>query len=107
MKRSSYAGLTYPSFLEWKIWRKTVIHLWRKFLCTRNIHMLDECESLEHYLHCDACGLRVHIAYIETEEEARERAKLLHFLEPKAIERSETDPYYNKDISYGSIIYCE
>jgi len=91
MKRSSYVGLTYPGFLEWKIWEKTVRRLWKRFLCTRNVHMFDEEASREHVLVCDACGLCVHIALIETEEESCIRARAALYIETQAVERSERD----------------
>ena len=70
-KSQRYVGLTYPRLLEWK-----VIHsLWKKFLCPKHIHLFDETLSSEHTLNCSACGLVVHIALIETEEEACARAK--------------------------------
>ncbi len=56
-----YLGITHfvPYFLE----RFDIIYwLWRKTMCPRHIHLLDECESLdEHYLVCDACQLMVNI----------------------------------------------
>jgi hypothetical protein len=40
---------------------------WQKKRCPQNKHLFDEVKSSEHYLVCDACGLVVHIADIETE----------------------------------------
>ncbi len=59
MPLKEYRGVTYPSFLchSWILW------LWRKFMCPKNIHLLDECASLDdHFLSCDACNLEIHIA---------------------------------------------
>ncbi len=84
-----YHGITYPSFLTWKIWKWAVFPLWKKFMCSKNIHLFDECASLEHILHCDACGLGVHISYIETCEDACDRASEGLYIESSAIEKSE------------------
>jgi len=89
-----YVGLTYPHFLVYKPWRKTVYYLWKKFLCLRNIHLFDECLGIDHILHCDACGLAVHIGFIETEEESCNRAKELRYIEISVAEKSEIDPEY-------------
>lgn len=44
--------------------------LWAQTLCRVNMHLFDEViawstPQYEHYLHCDACGLVVHIDKIE------------------------------------------
>lgn len=78
---NSYVGITYPKFLSWKIWAKPINHLWKKFLCNRNIHLFDEVWSQEHYLSCDACDLIVYIALIETLKKSLARihkGKYLH-----------------------------
>lgn len=91
----NYVGLTYPDFLEWKIWRKLVYRLWKKFLCPKHIHLFDECLSDEWYLVCDACEIMVHIAHIETSEEACKRIKKSLYLETQVVEKSEIDPNHN------------
>lgn len=89
MEKSKYVGVTYPRFLSWAIWRELVLRLWKRFLCTKNIHLFDEMESLEHLLHCDACELVIHIALIETVEESCARADKLLYIETTAIEKRE------------------
>jgi len=60
MKTSNYIGLTYPTILGWKLIR----YLWKRFMCPKHMHTLDECLSDEHYLVCDACDF---IVYIDSE----------------------------------------
>lgn len=86
-----YVGLTYPHFLNWKIWQQTIHKLWKKFLCPKHIHLFDETASIEHTLDCSACELRVHIALIETSEEACDRARKGLYVKTLAIEKSELD----------------
>jgi len=74
---AKYVGITYPGFLCWKIWWWAVSRLWKRFLCSWNIHLFDEVISSEHYLNCDACGLMVHINKVETSEEACRRIEEL------------------------------
>ena len=61
MSIRDYYGLTHlvPLFL---------LPLWRRALCRRDVHAFDEAvNSLgDHYLVCDACGLLVNIASIDT-----------------------------------------
>lgn len=83
-----YVGLTYPGFLS----RWPFRALWRRFMCPKKMHLFDEVASSEHYLVCDVCNLSVHIALIETSEQACARAKHLRYIETTATERSETDP---------------
>ena len=53
-----YRGITYLKFMD----NRFCYWLFKKYLCKRGIHLLDETESLEHhYLSCDACGLEIHI----------------------------------------------
>lgn len=95
MRRSverKYVGLTYSDFLDWGIWRRLVKRLWKRFCCPKNVHMFDEVFSGEHYLACDACGLKVHIALIETSEEACNRADQLLYIETTVVEKSHRDP---------------
>lgn len=66
-----YRGITYPKIFDNKLSRS----LWKRFLCPRNIHLFDEVLSEEHYLHCDACGLDVHILGFEEEKDAITRVK--------------------------------
>jgi len=61
---NKYRGLTYFSILD----NRFCHWLFKKYFCPRNIHLFDECESLEyHFLSCDACGLEVHIKEINDE----------------------------------------
>lgn len=80
MKKFTYVGLTYPKLFGLNVW------LWKKFMCPRHIHLFDECLSSEHVLVCDACGLVVHIALIETNEESLGRAKNGKYIETSAVE---------------------
>ena len=59
MPLEKYRGVTYPHFLDyaWVRW------LWKRWMCPKNKHLLDECADLEtHFLSCDACNLEIHIA---------------------------------------------
>lgn len=91
----NYVGLTYPKFFQGKFARA----VWKKFLCSKKMHLFDECASIEHVLHCDACELSVHIALVETEEESCNRSDRSCYVETWAIEKSEIDPDYLKIIS--------
>jgi len=52
MKHKDYRGLTYN--IKWK------------GCCAMGIHRLDEvCSPDVHYLHCDDCGLMIHIKSID------------------------------------------
>lgn len=56
-----YRGITYPHFLC----RRPILWLWKKWMCCRNIHLLDECASPDdHSLVCDACDLSIYIGRI-------------------------------------------
>jgi len=70
--KQKYHGITYPPSLSW------VRRIWKRLMCPRGIHLLDEVlssactpgrdyerKNWSHYLYCDACGLTVHIAEIE------------------------------------------
>lgn len=35
------------------------------YKCSKGIHAFDEVLSIDHYLHCDVCGLKVYIERIE------------------------------------------
>lgn len=60
MSRSrKYHGLTYPGYFVPFRW------LWKRWLCPRKCHLFGEVLSIEHYLHCDCCGLVVVIERIE------------------------------------------
>jgi len=59
---SKYRGITYPRIMG----NRFVRWFFRRFMCPREIHMFDECWSLDdHCLVCDACDLSVHIARFE------------------------------------------
>jgi len=85
---SRYVGLTYPKIFQNRLARA----VWKRFLCTRNMHLLDECASAEHTLECDACELRVHIALVETSKEACARVSRRCRIEAVAVEKSYSDP---------------
>jgi hypothetical protein len=61
-----YRGITYPfgPIFRWN-W---MYNLWKKYMCPHGMHLLDECESNEHYLICDACGLIIHIDRFDQDE---------------------------------------
>jgi len=63
--RNAYYGITYPPILgKWPI-----ISLWKRFFCSKNMHIFDEVKSdISHCLYCDACGLVVNIETIEDEQ---------------------------------------
>jgi len=53
-----WLGITYPHFLDNKLSR----WFWKRIMCPRGIHLLDECQSIEiHCLFCDACDLEIPI----------------------------------------------
>jgi hypothetical protein len=57
-----YVGLTHDV-------RMGSLKKWRREKCPDNVHCFDEVGGIgpdEHYLSCDACGLMVHIAAVET-----------------------------------------
>jgi hypothetical protein len=62
-----YYGITHKKKTD-KQYKK-----WKEKRCPQGKHLFDECKSSEHYLVCDACGLVVHIAHIETEEQICKR----------------------------------
>lgn len=76
--KSRYIGLTHEVSSE-------DLPRWKQEKCSQNIHCFDEVLSYltqeekdqgfgpEHYLVCDACGMMVEIAKIETGEEVEER----------------------------------
>lgn len=82
---TKYVGITYPKIFRNKISR----FLWKKYLCPKNMHLFDECMSMEHYLVCDCCGFSVHIACTQTEKEACEMAEELTYVETSYIIKSE------------------
>lgn len=60
--KKRYFGITYPTFLSQDLFQK----FWKRFMCRRNIHLLDECLGSGHYLVCDACQLTIFIRKIST-----------------------------------------
>ena len=42
-----------------------LLRAWKKHRCPTGRHAFDEAAGNEHFLHCDACGLMVHIARVE------------------------------------------
>ena len=73
-----YHGITYKPMTD------AALRKWKARNCPKGIHAFDEVLSDEHYLSCDACGLCVHIAGIETEKQALERLKEKKAGGPKA-----------------------
>ena len=67
---NNYYGITYFSFLYKLIQFKWFRKFWRKYCCSRGVHLLDEvghdgCPHYEHYLCCDCCQLMVYISEID------------------------------------------
>ena len=65
--RTKYIGLTYPKIFT----NAPALWLWQRFMCPNKKHLFDEVLSYwgepndpQHYLSCDACGLRVDISEI-------------------------------------------
>ena len=64
---NKYIGMTHP--ISDKKFKKEehdlILKAWKRTNCIIGCHLFDEVWSLEnHYLHCDACGLEVHIEKI-------------------------------------------
>jgi hypothetical protein len=62
--KNKYIGITHPVTDEGLDEKKfnTILQAWRNSNCIQGIHLFDEVWSDEnHYLHCDACGMEVHI----------------------------------------------
>ena len=74
---TDYVGITYPKIFQ----NRPIRWFWKKFMCPRNIHLFDECMSMEHYLICDCCGFTVHIACTHDEKAACLFAEKLTYIE--------------------------
>lgn len=70
---NKYIGISHP--MEEQVTddkdREIIYEAWKNANCPQGIHLWDECWStnagdgeVEHYLHCDACGMEVHIEKI-------------------------------------------
>lgn len=60
---NNYHRITYPDFLS--DWDSDSFDFWKNNFCLKGYHLFDEVKSdISHYLHCDACGLEVHISKI-------------------------------------------
>lgn len=58
-RETTYPQLLYP-----------LRRIWRAVFCPRGWHLFDEVTTVfGHYLHCDACGLIVHVARTELPDE--------------------------------------
>ena len=58
---NKYIGITHP-LGEDIISNKEISEAWKQSNCKQGIHAWDEVWALEHhYLHCDICGMEVHI----------------------------------------------
>ena len=61
---NKYVGITHP-INELLTDNKEFCEAWKITNCKNGIHVFDEVWSLEHhYLHCDVCGMEVHIKEI-------------------------------------------
>jgi hypothetical protein len=57
-----YYGITYPKILA----RKTIQWLWKRYMCPKGKHLLDEVWSQDDwYLSCDACNLMINIRRVD------------------------------------------
>lgn len=66
--KNKYQGITY--FLSGLQYFNFILGLWKRFMCPRGWHLLDEVLSNEdHYMICDACELVVNIDSIEVEDD--------------------------------------
>ena len=62
VNENKYQGLTYPKAFD----NRTVHWFFKKFMCPKGKHLLDECWSPhEWYFSCDACGLEIHIRKVD------------------------------------------
>lgn len=60
---NKYVGITHP--LDGMEEIPEFIESWKASNCSQGIHAFDEVWALEHhYLHCDVCGMEVHIEKI-------------------------------------------
>jgi hypothetical protein len=61
--RNKYIGITHPlEDAEALLKSKDFIESWKQSNCRYGMHLFDEVWSDEsHYLHCDVCGVEVHI----------------------------------------------
>lgn len=63
-----YIGITHPLTDEGLNGKEfdTILQAWKITNCSNGIHLWDECWSIEsHTLHCDACGIEIHIEKVE------------------------------------------
>lgn len=63
--RNKYIGITHPLSQDERLDAKAydlILEAWKSTNCPLGIHLWDEVWSIDnHYLHCDACGVEVHI----------------------------------------------
>ena len=61
---NKYIGITHP-INDDMIENKDFCTAWKKTNCANGVHLFDEVWSIEdHCLHCDVCGMEVHISKI-------------------------------------------
>lgn len=64
---NKYVGITHPVLADGLDDKQydTILEAWKNANCVQGVHLFDEVWSNEnHYLHCDACGIEVHIEKI-------------------------------------------
>ena len=64
---NKYVGITHPVSDEGLSEKKynTILQAWKFSNCIQGIHLFDEVWTTHrHVLHCDACGMEVHIEKI-------------------------------------------
>jgi hypothetical protein len=63
--RNKYLGITHPLESKGFLQVNEFIESWKQTNCRNGIHMFDEVLNNDsHYLHCDICGIEVHIKEI-------------------------------------------
>lgn len=61
--KNKYIGITHP--IGPVVEDPTFCEAWKQANCKVGIHAFDEVWALEHhYLHCDVCGMEVHISKV-------------------------------------------
>lgn len=62
---NKYIGLSHPiTEIKDRKHKDLILNAWKISNCPQGYHLFDEVFSDDHYLHCDACGIEVHIKKI-------------------------------------------
>ena len=66
--KNQFIGITHPITTMEGMFEKEndlILNAWKNSNCINGVHLFDEVLSeSDHYLHCDACGMEVHISKI-------------------------------------------